>query len=150
VGGGSSGVGGGSSGVGGGSGQVDCTRPAPQVPTGGCTLSLVAPANCSTVSFNNGFFELSWTTSTTFCEGPHRLYVAGSPVSTWTEGDGNVLEFELSSGTYENYAMTRNIGGYYLITQPELAQLRAVNGQYYFRVGSAFGSVSETGTFIVR
>jgi hypothetical protein len=46
--------------------------------------------------------------------------------------------------------MTRNIGGYYLVTAAELAQLQAVNGQYYYRVESFYGSLSEIKTFIVR
>ena len=153
TGGGASGTGGGVSGTGGGAsgtggGGVDCSRPAVQVASGGCTLSLVAPLNCATVSFANGFVELAWSTSTTFCEGPHKLYVGGSPVSSWTAG--NVLEYSLTSGTYTNYAMTRNIGGYFHITEQELAQLSAVNGQYYFRVASFYDSVSEVNTFIVR
>lgn len=110
-------------------------------------MNLVAPTNCQVVSLANGFIELAWTTNTTFCEGPHRLYVGGSPTSTWPM---NVLEFSLTSGQYSNYAMTRNIGGYYLITASELAQLQAVNGQYYFRVESFHGSASEVNTFIVR
>lgn len=112
-------------------------------------MNLVAPTNCQMVSFNvNGVIELAWTTNTTFCEGPHRLYIAGSPVSTWTAG--NVLQFSLTSGQYSNYAMTRNIGGYFLVTAADLAQLSAVNGQYYFRVESFHGSISEVNTFIVR
>lgn len=148
TGGGVGGTGGGVSGTGGGSPGVDCARVAVQVATGGCTLSLVAPANCAEVNFGGGFIELAWSTSTTFCEGPHKLYVAGSPVSSWSTG--NALEFSLTSGTYTNYAMTRNIGGYFHLTQANLAQLTAVNGQYYFRVASYADSLSEVSTFIVR
>lgn len=112
-------------------------------------MNLVAPTNCQMVSFNaNGVIELDWTTNTTFCEGPHKLYVAGSPVSTWSAG--NVLVFSLTSGTHPNYAMTRNIGGYLLLTPADLAPLATVNNQYYFRVESFYGSVSEVNTFIVR
>lgn len=140
---------GGTSGTGGGSAGVDCSPVALQLPTGGCSLNLVSPTNCQMVSFNvNGVIELDWTTNTTFCEGPHRLYIAGSPVSTWTAG--NVVQYSLSSGQYSNYAMTRNIGGYFLVTAADLAQLSAVNGQYYFRVESFGGSISEVNTFIVR
>jgi hypothetical protein len=57
-------------------------------------MNLVAPANCATVSLSQGFIELDWTTNTTFCEGPHKLYIAGSPVSTWTAG--NVLQYSLT------------------------------------------------------
>jgi|JI10StandDraft_1071094.scaffolds.fasta_scaffold98474_3 hypothetical protein len=113
-------------------------------------MNLVAPTNCQMVSFNvNGVIELDWTTNTTFCEGPHKLYVGGSPVSTWTSA-GNVLVFSLTSGTHPNYAMTRNIGGYLLLTPADLAPLTTVNNQYYFRVESFYGSVSEVNTFIVR
>lgn len=112
-------------------------------------MNLVAPTNCQVVSFNaNGVIELDYTTNTTFCEGAHKLYVAGSPVSTWA--GGNVMVFTLNSGTYSNYAMTRNIGGYLLITPADLAPLTTVNNQYYFRVESFHGSVSEVNTFIVR
>lgn len=148
TGGGMSGTGGGASGTGGGAGGPDCSIVGVQVPTGGCTLNLVAPTNCQVVSLANGFIELDWTTNTTFCEGPHKLYIAGSPVSTWTSG--NVLVFSLTSGQYSNYAMTKNIGGYYLVTAQELARLQAVDGQYYFRVEGFYGSVSEVNTFIVR
>ncbi|MBL8924271.1 MAG: hypothetical protein JNJ54_35815 [Myxococcaceae bacterium] len=141
------GTGGGTSGTAGGAAGVDCSVVGVQAPTGGCSLNLVTPTNCQVVSLSNGFIELAWTTNTTFCEGPHRLYVGGSPTSTWP---ANVLEFSLTSGQYSNYAMTRNIGGYYLITAQELAQLQAVNGQYYFRVESFSGSASEVSTFIVR
>lgn len=150
TGGGVSGTGGGATGTGGGASGVDCTRLAVQVPTGGCTLSLTAPANCDTVSLAGGFIELAWSTSQTFCEGPHKLYVAGSPVSTWSSFPANALEFSLTSGTYTNYAMTPNIGGYFLLTQQDLARLSAVNGQYYFRVASFHDSLSELNTFIVR
>ncbi|MDP3236127.1 MAG: hypothetical protein Q8N26_25285 [Myxococcales bacterium] len=144
------GGGGGVSGTGGGASGVDCTRLAVQVPTGGCTLSLVGPTNCETVTMENGFIQLAWSTSQTFCEGPHKLYVAGSPVSSWSGMPPNALEFSLTSGTYSNYAMTRNIGGYFLLTQQDLAGLSAVNGQYYFRVASFHDSLSELNTFIVR
>ena len=147
--GGVSGTGGGVSGTGGGTSGVDCSPVAVQVPTGGCSLNLVAPTNCQMVSFNaNGVIELDYTTNTTFCEGPHKLYVAGSPVSTWTAG--NVLVFSLTSGTHPNYAMTRNIGGYLLLTAADLAPLTTVNNQYYFRVESFYGTISELNTFIVR
>lgn len=147
TGGGTSGTGGGASGTGGGA-AIDCTRPAEQNASGGCTINLVTPMNCQTTNFANGFIQLAWTTNQTFCEGPHKLYVAGSPVSSWNSG--NVLEWSLTSGTYSNYAMTRNIGGYFNLTQADLARLTAVNGQYYFRVASFYDSESEIGTFIVR
>jgi hypothetical protein len=138
-------LGGGAGSTGGGAG-ITCDRVAVQVATGGCALSLVAPSNCANVTFTTtGFIELDWSTSTTFCEGPHHLLITGNPPSATV-----YVDLQLTSGSYSNYAMTRNIGGYYLLQASEIAHLPTTNGQYFWRVVSFYGSVSEAATFVVK
>lgn len=126
------------------------TEPAqPAAWSGGCQLSLTTPV-CATADLTGGkAFELDWSTNTTFCEGPHKIYVAGDPPSSWN--NGNYVQFELvsTSSNPDRGMMTRNIGGYLRITAADLAGVSSPSGIYYYRVTSFYGSASEARAFRV-
>ncbi|MBL9039131.1 MAG: hypothetical protein JNG84_11485 [Archangium sp.] len=166
--GGGSGGGGGQSGTGGGggsSGGVSCATALDLVDgSGGCRLRIVGPANCTTLSFSAGFVELAWTTEGTFCEGPHRVFIAGHPASTWEGGNAIVQELTSTNGsensvpgsTTSTYAMTRNIGGYVHLTLADLrlitSNLTSTTGQYHWGVAGFYdidngGSRAASRTF---
>jgi hypothetical protein len=116
--------------------------------SGGCTIYLSSPANCTKPTLVSGYYEFSWSTNGTFCEGPHTLTIGGNPPSTWNQG--NVLSYSISSGQRAESGMTRNIGGYLYIAPQELARLTTDNGQYHWGVSSYHGSASESRTFTVK
>lgn len=128
---------------------MPCTLLAAAQPTGGCRMSLTSPANCTEIDFGPlGYVEFAWSTSTTFCEGPHHFQIGGDPPSTWTSG--NYFDWSLSSGTHSDYWMERNIGGWVRVTRADLARLTSVNGQYYWGIASFYGSTSEVRVFTVK
>ncbi|MDP1827472.1 MAG: hypothetical protein Q8L48_29650 [Archangium sp.] len=148
-GGGGSATGGGGGPTGGGSGTAPCVQLAPSSFSGGCQIYLNAPANCAELDFGAlGYVEFSWSTATTFCEGPHHFQLGGDPPSTWTAG--NAIDWGLSSGTHADWWMERNIGGWMRLTRAEFANLTSVNGQYAWRLTSFYGSASEVRVFTIK
>ncbi len=130
-------------------GECPTTPVRPAAPSGGCTMSLVTPV-CSMADLTGGkVFELAWSTNMTFCEGPHTLYIAGDPPSSWETG--NVVEFSIAStvGPNNRQGMTRNIGGYLNINSADLVGLTSSTGIYYYLVASYHGSASESRAFRV-
>jgi hypothetical protein len=120
-----------------------------QQASGGCSINLVAPPACTLVNLSGGGnFEFDWTTNTTFCEGPHTIYFAGSPVSSWATG--NFVSYQISSGQRTESGMTRNIGGYVFINSQSIQGVTSDTGVYYWRVESFYGSRSETKAFVVQ
>ena len=135
--------------MGGGGGGTPCTLLSASAFSGGCRIYLNGPSNCAQIDFNTlGYVEFSWNTDATFCEGPHHFLIGGDPPATWTSGNG--LDWSLSSGTHTSWWMERNIGGRLLMTRADLTGLTSVNGQYYWRVTSFYGSASEIWTFTIR
>lgn len=143
-------------------GGVDCTQQVTEVQgTGGCVLTIVSPANCATADFSAGFVELAYTTNTTFCEGPHHLFLLGHPPATWEAGNGMDITLTSTDGSFvpigengSSYAMTRNIGGVLRLARADLAPLMSPNGQYHFAVTGFYdlsngGSRSASHTFVV-
>lgn len=121
----------------------------PAAPAGGCNLTLTTAA-CSTADLSGGkSFELAWSTNQTFCEGPHKVYLAGDPQSSWTSG--NAVEFEIDStiGPNERQGMTRNIGGYLNINTGDIDQLTSSTGIYYYRVSDFYGALSEVRAIVI-
>lgn len=146
---------------GGGTG-VDCAQQVAEVRgSGGCVLTIVSPTNCATADFSAGFVELSYTTNTTFCEGPHHLFLLGHPSSTWEGGNGMDITLTSTDGAFvaigsngSSYAMTRNIGGVLRLARADLAPLMSPNGQFHFAVTGFYdlsngGSRSASHTFVV-
>lgn len=144
------------------SGSFDCTEQVPEVRgTGGCVLTIVSPVNCATADFSAGFVELAYTTNTTFCEGPHHLFLLGHPASTWEGGNGMDISLTSTDGSFvpigengSSYAMTRNLGGVLRLARADLAPLTSTNGQYHFAVTGFYdlsngGSRSASHTFVV-
>lgn len=149
-------------GGGGGGGGPDCTEQVAEVRgSGGCVLTIVSPTNCATADFSAGFVELAYTTSTTFCEGPHHLFLLGHPSSTWEAGNGMDITLSSTDGAFvsigengSSYAMTRNIGGVLRLARADLAPLMSPNGQFHFAVTGFYdlsngGSRSASRTFVV-
>lgn len=143
-------------------GSVDCTEQVSEIRgSGGCVLSIVSPANCETVDFSAGFIELAYTTDTTFCEGPHHLYLLGHPASTWEAGNGMDITLSSTDGSFvpigsngSSYSMIRNIGGVLRLARADLAPLTSSNGQFHFAVTGFYdidngGSRSASRTFVV-
>ncbi len=143
-------------------GSTDCTEQIPEIRgSGGCVLTIVSPTNCETVDFSAGVVELSYTTNTTFCEGPHHLFLLGHPPSSWEGGNGMDISLTSTDGSFvsigsngSSYAMTRNIGGVLRLARADLAPLMSPNGQFHFAVTGFFdlsngGSRSASRTFVV-
>jgi hypothetical protein len=143
-------------------GSFDCTEQVAEVRgSGGCVLSIVSPTNCATADFSAGVIELAYTTNTTFCEGPHHLFLLGHPSSTWESGNGMDITLTSTDGEFvaigsngSSYAMTRNIGGVLRLARADLAPLTSPNGQFHFAVTGFYdlsngGSRSASRTFIV-
>ena len=129
-----------------------CPVAAPPASTGGCRLTLTTGTNCQTLSSSlTGYFEFAWATGGTFCEGPVKVLIAGSPADTWLYGNNYVL-YTVSSGTGSGYWswMDRRIGGYVHLTPADLAGVTSDNGQYYWGVQSYYGSSSGLGTFTMQ
>ncbi len=129
-------------------GDCPTTPIAAAAPSGGCSITLTTPT-CSTADLTGGKdFELAWSTSATFCEGPHKIQVGGDPPSSWTSG--NALEWSVAStSTSDRAQMTRNIGGFVKFNASEIAGLTSASGVYYYRVVSFYGSASEVRAFRV-
>jgi hypothetical protein len=130
-------------------GDCPSTSPLAAEWSGGCQMSL-STAVCSTADLTGGkSFELAWSTNTTFCEGPHTVYLGGDPPSSWQTG--NLVTFSILStvGPDARQGMTRNIGGYLNINAQDLANLTSASGVYYYRVASFHGSASEVRAFHV-
>lgn len=145
-----------------GTGSVDCAEQVTEVQgAGGCVLTIVSPTNCETVDFSAGFVELAYTTNTTFCEGPHHLFLLGHPPSSWEAGNGMDITLSSTDGAFvsigengSSYAMTRNIGGVLRLARADLAPLMSPNGQFHFAVTGFYdlsngGSRSASRTFVV-
>ena len=152
----------GATGGGGGTSTFDCTEQVAAVQgSGGCVLAIVSPSNCQTVDFSGGFVEISYTTNTTFCEGPHHLFLLGHPSSTWAAGNGMDITLSSTDGNFvaigsngSSYAMTRNIGGVLRLARADLAPLMSTNGQFHVSVTGFYaldngGSRSASRTFVV-
>jgi hypothetical protein len=107
--------------------------------TGGCRIDTTTPA-CSVADLTNGkSFELAWTTNFTFCEGPHEVFVTGDPPSA-----ANSVSWKITSSyTGNDASMTRDSGGFMLITAKDIAQVTSTSGIYYYGVASFGGSRSE-------
>lgn len=141
---------------------ADCTEQVAEIRgSGGCVLTIVSPTNCATADFSAGVIELAYTTNTTFCEGPHHLFLLGHPASTWEGGNGMDITLTSTDGSFvpigsngSSYAMTRNIGGVLRLAQADLAPLTSTNGQFHFAVTGFYdvsngGSRSASRTFVV-
>ena len=134
-----------------------------QFGSGGCRLVLVSPANCEAVDFSRlGYVEFAWSTETTFCEGPHKFFLAGHPSATWEADNGFLIDLASTDGSFvalgdrgSQYAMTRNIGGVVRLVEADLEGITTTTGQYHWTVAGFFalengGSVAGSGTFTVR
>ena len=127
---------------------VTCPTLVPAAFSGGCTLYLVSPDNCKLLDkASNTPVEFAWTTNGTFCEGPHTIYFGGNPPSTW---EWNSFSYSISSGQWDDRAMTRNIGGFILIKPSEFASLQTDNGMIHWGVRGWYGSSSESRTFLIK
>jgi hypothetical protein len=113
--------------------------------TGGCRIDTTTPV-CSVADLSNGkSFELAWTTNQTFCEGPHEVVVTGDPPTA-----ANSVSWKITSSYSGNDAsMTRNIGGFMLITAKDIATVTSTTGIYYYGVADFHGSRSEGRAFQV-
>jgi hypothetical protein len=113
--------------------------------TGGCRIDTTTPV-CAVADLTNGrSFELAWTTNQTFCEGPHEVVVTGDPPSA-----ANSVSWKITSSYSGNDAsMTRNSGGFMLITAKDLASISSTTGTYYYGVADFHGSRSEGRAFQV-
>lgn len=145
------------------SSSVDCTPVQQEVRgSGGCYLALVAPPNCSVVADGWSVIQIEWTTGTTFCEGPHHVYIASHPAAespVWDipidDTGGN---FRSLGSNGSGFAMTRNIGGYLRLARADFDAIRrqlpaSSTGQYHFAIGGFFsvdngGSISESRTIV--
>lgn len=152
--------------TGGGGTSVDCTQQVMEVRgSGGCILTVVAPANCQTLNFSAGYIELAWSTlgpnGFTFCEGPHHAVLLGHPPSTWAQNNGIDVELTSTAGNWSalgpngsQYTMTRDNGGIIRVVQADLAGIQTPNGQYHFTVTGFYdlnngGSRAGSITFVV-
>lgn len=156
---------GGGTGTGGGAG-IDGTPVVTEVQgSGGCVLQLTGPMNCAEIDFGpTGWVEFSWTTNTTFCEGPHQFLIGGHPVDTWTTSNNGLLwsltstngnEYQVGTGLYSTYAMVRNIGGYVHLRREDLLGITTTTGQYHWMVAGFYdisngGSRSASRTFTIK
>jgi hypothetical protein len=113
--------------------------------TGGCQIDTTTPV-CAVADLSNGkSFELAWTTSFTFCEGPHEVVVTGDPPSA-----ANSVSWKITSSYSGNDAsMTRNSGGFMRITAKDIAPVTSTTGIYYYGVADFHGSRSEGRAFQV-
>jgi hypothetical protein len=127
-------------------GQCPMTPLLPPVrAAGGCTMDATTPTCTVGDLRNGGTIELDWTTSNTFCEGPHKLQITGDPPS-----EANSVTYSYTSSYSGNDAsMTRNIGGYAKISAADIASVTSTSGIYYYRVTAFYGSATEVRAFKV-
>lgn len=131
-------------------GNGACTIPIPPTPSGGCRITLTTATNCQALDASaTGYYEFAWSTGGTFCEGPVKILVTGSPDSSWLYGN-NYLLFTLSSGSSSWSWMDRRIGGYIHLSPSDLAPLTTDNGQYSWGLQSYYGSSSGSGIFSLK
>lgn len=129
--------------------NTTCPVAVAQMWSGGCHITLTTGTDCQTLDASStGYYELAWSTNYTFCEGPVKVVIGGSPASTWLNGD-NYTVFTIPSGNGTGYWMDRNVGGYVHLSPDVISQLKSDNGQYYWGVQSFYGSISGTGTFTI-
>ena len=130
--------------------DASCPAAVQPAPTGGCYLTLTTATNCQTLDASaTGYYEFAWTTRGTFCEGPVKILITGSPPSSWLYGN-NYLLYTLSSGTSYWSWMDRSSGGYIHLTPSDLSGLTSDNGQYTWGLQSYYGSSSGSGIFTLR
>jgi hypothetical protein len=136
---------------------------AEQFGSGGCRLYLVSPQNCEAIDFSaTGYVEFAWSTDGSFCEGPHKFFLAGHPESTWASDNGFIVELSSTDGNFTSlgnlgseYAMTRNLGGVVRLVEGDLQGITTTTGQYHWTVAGFYaldngGSIAASGTFTVR
>lgn len=143
---------------------IDCTPIQNEIKgSGGCWLTLTAPANCATVPSTYSSIEIDWTTHTTFCESPQHILIVGHPAAGSQIWDIQINEtngeFHSISASGSGYAMTRNIGGYLILKKADMqtiqASLPSSNGQYHFAVRGFYaidngGSISASRTLVFQ
>lgn len=131
--------------------------------TGGCRLAIVAPENCTSMAADYDYFDIEYTTSTTFCESPHHVYIIGNNSANppiWNiqinETGGNWVAL---TGNGSGYSVVRNSGGILRLAKPDFdairQQLPSANGQYHFFIGGYYsldngGSISQSRSLLFK